>query len=227
MKNMEQIELNVTPRTVVGKQVSALRRSGFVPAVLYGRRVEPMSLQANDRELMRVLTRAGGSRLVALKIAGESEPRMALVREVQREPIKGSLWHVDFYSVSMTEKITVEVPIRFEGTSPAAALNEGILTYGSDTVKIECLPGDLIDSIQVDLSGLTKVGDVIRVGELKVPDTIKILASPDDLVVRVTHITAEEVEAPVAAVATAVPAEPEVIKKGKAEEEEVVEEEKK
>jgi large subunit ribosomal protein L25 len=223
---MEQIELNVTPRTVVGKQIGALRRSGFVPAVLYGRRATPLSLQANDRELMRVLTRAGGSRLVTLKITGESEPSMALVREVQREPIKGTLLHVDFYGVSMTEKIDVEIPIRFEGTSPAAARNEGVLTYGSDTVEIECLPGDLIDAIHVDLSGLVKVGDVIRVGDLKLPDTIKILASPDDLVVRVTHLAVEEVEAPVGAAAVAVPAEPEVIKKGKAEEEEVEEEKK-
>ncbi len=221
---MEQIELNVTPRTVVGKQIGARRRSGFVPAVLYGRRATPLHLQANDRELMRVLTRAGGSHLVTLKIAGESEPSMALVREVQREPIKGTLLHVDFFGVSMTEKINVEIPIRFEGTSPAAARNEGVLTYGSDTVEIECLPADLIDAIHVDLSGLVKVGDVIRVGDLKVPDTIKILAGPDDLVVRVTHLAAEEVEAPAGAAAAVAPAEPEVIKKGKAEEEEVEEE---
>ncbi len=223
---MEQIELNVMPRTVKGKQVSALRRSGTVPAVLYGRRAEPVSLQANARELMRVLVRAGGSRLVALKVGDEHEPRMALVREVQREPIRGTLLHVDFYGVSMTEKITVEVPVRFEGASPAVARNEGVLTYGSDTIEIECLPGDLIDAIHVDLNGLEKVGDAIRVGDLKVPDTIKILAGPDDLVVRVTHLAAEEVEAPAAA-AVVTPTEPEVIKKGKAEEEEVEEEEKK
>ena len=80
--------------------------------------------------------------------------------------------------------------------------------------------------IRVDLSGLVKVGDVIRVGDLKVPDTIRILAGPDDLVVRVTRLAVEEVEAPAGAAAVAAPAEPEVIKKGKAEEEEVEEEKK-
>ena len=160
---MEQIELNVSPRTVIGKRIGALRRSGSVPAVLYGRHQEPVHLQANDRELMKVLVKAGSSRLVALRIAGEAEPHMALVREIQREPIKGNLWHVDFYGVSMTEEITVEVPIRYEGTSPAAALNEGILTYGSDTIEIECLPGDLIDAVVINLSGLLKVGDAIHV----------------------------------------------------------------
>ena len=215
---MEQIELSMQPRSVKGKQVSALRRAGVVPAVLYGRRAEPVSLQANDRELMRVLMRAGSSRLVKLNIEGAPESRMALVREVQREPIKGTLLHVDFYGVSMTEKITVEIPVRFEGASPAAVRNEGVLTYGNDSIEIECLPGDLIDMITVDLSGLLKVGDVIHVSDLKVSDKVKILSNADDLVVRVTHLAAEETEgAPGAAAAT--PAEPEVIKKGKTEEE--------
>jgi large subunit ribosomal protein L25 len=88
---MEEIVLSVQPRTVVGKQVKALRRAGDVPAVLYSRRGEPVILQVNNRELLRVLARAGGSRLVKLNIAGAQEAPMALVREVQREPIKGTV----------------------------------------------------------------------------------------------------------------------------------------
>lgn len=213
---MEQIELSVAPRTIKGKEVSGLRRSGVVPAVLYGRHTAPVSLQANGRELMRVLMKAGSSRLVTLKIEGSAEPRMALVREVQREPIRGDLWHVDFYGVSMTEKITLSIRVRFDGVSPAAALNEGVLTYGNDSVEIECLPGDLIDSLVVDLTRLVKVGDVVHVSDLKVPETVKILSNPDDLVVRVTRLAAEEAADAVAAVTST---EPEVIKKGKTDEE--------
>lgn len=213
---MEQIELSVAPRTIKGKEVSGLRRSGVVPAVLYGRHTAPVSLQANGRELMRVLMKAGSSRLVTLNVEGEAAPRMALVREVQREPIRGDLWHVDFYGVSMTEKITLAIRVRFDGVSPAAALNEGVLTYGNDSVEIECLPGDLIDSLVVDLTRLVKVGDVVHVSDLKVPETVKILSNPDDLVVRVTRLAAEEAADVVAAVAST---EPEVIKKGKTEEE--------
>ena len=213
---MEQIELSVAPRTIKGKEVSGLRRSGVVPAVLYGRHTAPVSLQANGRELMRVLMKAGSSRLVTLNVEGEAAPRMALVREVQREPIRGDLWHVDFYGVSMTEKITLSIRVRFDGVSPAAALNEGVLTYGNDSVEIECLPGDLIDSLVVDLTRLVKVGDVVHVSDLKVPETVKILSNPDDLVVRVTRLAAEEA----ADAATAVTStEPEVIKKGKTDEE--------
>ena len=214
---MEQIELNVQPRTVVGKQVKALRRAGEIPAVLYSRHGEPVILQANNRELLRVLARAGGSRLVKLNIAGRKEAPVALVREVQREPIKGTLIHVDFFGVSMTEAIKVELPIRYEGVSPAVTRNEGVLIHAMDSIEIECLPGDLIDAIAIDVSVLDKVGDVIRVSDLKVPDTIKLLADLDATITRVSYLTGEEVEAPTTA--EAVVAEPEVIKKGKAEEE--------
>jgi large subunit ribosomal protein L25 len=213
---MQTIELDVQPRSIVGKQVKAMRRAGWVPAVLYSRHADPVILQANGRELLRVLTRAGGSRLVTLKIAGEAEPHRALVREVQREPIRGDVLHVDFLGVSMTEEITVEVPLRFEGTSAVIARNEGVLIHGLDAIEVKCLPGDLIDSIAVDLSVLTKVGDVIYVSDLKVPGTVKLLVDLDAPVVRVSHPAGEEVEAPVAEVA----AEPEIIKKGKPEEEE-------
>ena len=213
---MEQIELNVRPRTVIGKHVSQLRRAGDVPVVLYSRRTEPAILQANGRELLRVLQRAGGSRLIALKVDGAAESRLALAREVQREPIKGHILHVDFYGVSMAEQIKVTIPIRYEGVSPAVTRNEGVLIHGLDTIEIECLPGDLIDAVAIDVSTLTKVGDVIHVSDLQAPGTVKLLADPEVMVARISYLAGEEVEAPAG---EAVIAEPEVIKKGKAEEE--------
>jgi large subunit ribosomal protein L25 len=215
---MEQIELNMKLRTVKGKQVSNLRRAGDVPAVLYSRHGDPVVVQANTKELMRVLTRAGGSRLVKLTIEGTPESHMALVREVQREPIKGTLLHVDFFGVSMSEKIKVVIPIRYEGISPAVTRNEGVLIHNLDSIEIECLPGDLIDLVSIDLTRLDKVGDVIRVSDLKVPETVKLMLEPEATVARVAHLAGEEVETAVAGSETA--AEPEVIKKGKVEEEE-------
>jgi large subunit ribosomal protein L25 len=216
---MEQIELNVQPRTVIGKQVKALRRAGDVPAVLYSRHGDPVVLQVNNRELLRVLTRAGGSRLIKLNIAGAKDAPMALAREVQREPIKGTILHVDFFGVSMTELIKVEIPIRYEGVSPAVTRNEGVLIHNLDSIQIECLPGDLIDSVSIDLTRLDKVGDVIHVSDLKVPETVKLMLEPEVTVARVSHLAGEEVEVAVATT-EAVAAEPEVIKKGKIEEEE-------
>jgi large subunit ribosomal protein L25 len=211
--------LNVQPRIVIGKQVKALRRAGDVPAVLYSRHGDPVVLQVNNRELLRVLTRAGGSRLIKLNIAGAKDAPMALAREVQREPIKGTILHVDFFGVSMTELIKVEIPIRYEGVSPAVTRNEGVLIHNLDSIQIECLPGDLIDSVSIDLTRLDKVGDVIHVSDLKVPETVKLMLEPEVTVARVSHLAGEEVEVAVATT-EAVAAEPEVIKKGKIEEEE-------
>jgi large subunit ribosomal protein L25 len=217
---MDQIELNSSPRAVIGKQVRALRRQGLVPLVMYRSHMDPVHLQADQKELARVLRQAGGSRLIAVKTDGKLQ--QALARDVQREPITGQLLHVDLLAVSMTERIRVEVPLVLDGKPGAVKRNEGVLLTGLDAVEIECLPGDLLDNIHVNLDNLDKVGDSIQVSDLQVPDTIKILTEPGEMIARVTYLAAEEVE-PVAAPAAEV-VEPEVIAKGKVEEEEGEEE---
>jgi large subunit ribosomal protein L25 len=214
---MEKIELYAASRKVIGKQVKALRRAGLVPANLYGRSVEPTSLQIDGRVLNRVLTRAGQSRLITLNVEGRPEPLMALARDVQREPITGNLYHLDLFAVSMTERIRLDVRIVLVGESPAVQRGEGVLVHALNTVQIECLPGDLIDSIRLDISGLDKVDAHYSVKDLSVSAGVQILADPDETVVRVTLVREEKVEE---AVPTAeVVAEVEVIEKGKKEEE--------
>ena len=218
---MEQIELAVAPRQVIGKQVKALRRAGQIPVNLYGRTVEPMTLQVDARSLGRVLLRAGTTRLITLNVQGR-EPQVALARDIQREPITGSLYHVDFFAVSMTERIKLQVSIVLTGESPAVQRSEGVLVQAMNVVEIECLPGDLIDAIRVDVSGLDKIDAHLTVKDLPVSEGVKILADPDETVVRVTPVKEEKVEE---VVPTAeVVAEVEVIEKGKKEEEEVPEE---
>ncbi|HLF27440.1 MAG TPA: 50S ribosomal protein L25 [Anaerolineae bacterium] len=212
---MDQIELKSAPRTVIGKQVKALRRTGLVPLVMYGPQSKPLALQADAKELARVLRQVGGSRLIAVQIG--SSTQMALAREVQREPISGQILHVDLLAVSMTERIRVEVRLVLDGKAPAVRRGEGVLVTGVDAVEIECLPGDLIDSLHVDLEPLDKIGDALHVSDLKVPATVKILTEPEEMVARVTYLAAEEeVTAPAPAVEAA---EPEVITRGKVEEE--------
>jgi large subunit ribosomal protein L25 len=213
---MEQLELAIAPRQVIGKQVKALRRAGIVPVNLYGRSVEPMTLQADAKTMNRVLSRAGQSRLIKLTVEGQAQPQLALAREIQREPISGSLYHVDFLAVSMTEKIRVEVQIVLVGDSPAVQRGEGVLVHALNSVNIECLPGDLMDVIRVDVSRLDKVDAVIAIKDLGVPETVKVLADPDETVVRVSYIREEKIEE--GAPAAEAP-EVEVIEKGKKEEE--------
>jgi len=222
---MEQYELTAAPRQVIGKQVKALRRAGQVPAILYGRNVEPMALQLEARSLNRVLSRVGQSRLIKLNVQGQPEPHMALARAIHREPITGSLYHVDFLAVSMTEKIKVQVQVILVGESPAVQRGEGVLVHALNSIEIQCLPGDLMDAIRVDVSTLDKVDAQVAVKDLKVSEGIEILAGPDEMVVRVTPVREEKVEEVVPVVAEAA-AEVEVIEKGK-KEEEVPEEESK
>lgn len=214
---MEQLELSAAPRRVIGKQVKALRRAGQVPAILYGRNVEPVLIQLEVKPLTRVLSRAGQSRLIKLSVQGQAEPHMALARAIHREPISGNLYHVDFMAVSMTEKIKVQVPVILVGESPAVQRGEGVLVQAINSVEVECLPGDLIDAIRVDVSTLDKVDAQVVVKELKESAGVEILAGPDEMVVRVTPVREEKVEevVPTAEVAPEV----EVIEKGKKEEE--------
>jgi len=216
---MAELELKSSPRTVVGKKVKALRHSGVTPLVMYGSHVETLALQADSKELARVLRHAGGSRLITLDTGSGSQQTLA--REVQREPITGQILHVDLYVVSMTEVINVEVPLVLAGKSPAVNRGEGVLVTGLGSVEIEALPGDLIDNIHVDLSSLSKVGDALHVKDLQVPSTIKILTDPEEMVARITYLAAEE--EPVVEVSAEEP-EPEVIARGKAEEEAEAEE---
>jgi len=213
---MEQIELKAEKRTIIGKRVKSLRREGIIPALLYGPRTEPIPIQCDEWELQRVLARAGGTNMIALRIGDAGKPRMALVSEVQRDVITGEPYHVDFYQVVMTEKVKAEVNLVLTGRSPAVQQGETMLLQGTDSVEIECLPGDLIHSIEVDLSHL-EIEDAIYVKDLQVPDSVTILTDGDELVAKVQYLRAPEEEVEEVEVA---PEEIEVIAKGKEEVEE-------
>jgi large subunit ribosomal protein L25 len=213
---MEQIELELSPRTIIGKQVKGLRRQGIVPAVLYGRHMaEPVHLQMSAHVFSRVFAKASTTHLIMLNIQGQANPQVAMVRDVQREPISGNFYHVDFLAVSMTEKIHLKVPVVLDGQAPPVARNEGLALQSMDEIEIECLPGDLIDAVHVDVSNLTQIGMEIKVSDLTTVLTgIQIMAEPDGLIVRIAPIREEVVEEVVPA---AVEAEVEVITKGKIE----------
>lgn len=212
----EEILLTAQPRQVIGKQVHALRRAGQVPAVVYGSHLDaPVTLQVEEKLLKLVVSKAGHNRLIKLTLDGGA-PRLVLAREIQRNSLSGRIVHVDFQEVSMTEKITTEVPLVLNGTSPAVTRGEGLLIHGIDTVMIRVLPTDLIDSIQVDVSGMNELNQSLFVSDLKVTDNIEILTPRDEMVAKVVPVKEEVITEAVPAAAV----EPEVIGKGKKEEEE-------
>jgi large subunit ribosomal protein L25 len=191
---MEEILLNAEKRTMMGKRVKQLRHQGFVPGVLYGHHIEPVSVQVEDRALREVLQAAGVNRLVTLTVPGLGEPKNVLVRDLQRDTISHVPLHVDFYEVVMTERLTAEVPIVLLGESPIVATGEGVLFEGMDTIEIECLPGDLPPQIELDISGLTAIDDTILVGQLQVSDAVDVLVDADEIVVKILPPAAEEIE---------------------------------
>ena len=214
---MEQIVLNAELRSLAGKAVRQLRREGYVPGVVYGHRTTPVSLQVPERALHQALRVAGTNRLITLNMPGQEEPKMVLVRELQRDSLNHAMLHVDFYEVIMTEKITSDLPIVLFGESKLVKSGAGLLFQGLDTIEIECLPGDLPPEVRIDLSSLTAIDQAVVVRDLKLGEAIHVLTDLDEIVVKILPPEAEEVEvAPVVAEA----AEVEVVgKKGKVEEE--------
>lgn len=211
----DEIVLTAEPRTVIGKQVSALRRAGSVPAILYGTHLEsPIPLKIDEKTLKLVISKAGHNRLIRLTL-DSGAPRLVLAREVQRNPITGRIVHVDLQEVSMTEKITTEVPLSLVGTSPAVSRGEGLLIHGIDAVQIRALANELITVIEVDVSSLNDLNQSLFVSDLKVGENIEILTPRDEMVAKVVPVKEEVITEAVPAAA----AEVEVIGKGKKEEE--------
>jgi large subunit ribosomal protein L25 len=189
----EKVELTAQPRTVQGKQVNQLRRDGWVPGVMYGHGFESMALQFEERKLSRMLSHVSGSQLISIKVADQKEPEMALVRDIQRDVLKGTVLHVDFYRVQMTERLTAEIPLTIVGESPVIHQHEGILLQGISAIEVECLPGDLVDEIAVDLSDLVEIGQGLYVRDLAIPSGIDVLTDPDEMIVRIVALAEEEV----------------------------------
>lgn len=211
----EEIILNATIRTALHTGVRALRRSGQIPAVVYGKKIAPTHIQLDAKEVVTTLRNAGRNRLITLVIGADIAPKMVLQKDVQKDAIKGFIRHIDFYEVSMTEKIHAAVRIHCAGESADIKSGAGVLLQEMDVLAIRCLPGDLISSLTIDVSGIN-IDGVIRVRDIAVPEGIEVLDDLNEEVVRVTRFV--EVKEEVVAVAET--PEVAVIEKGKKEEEE-------
>jgi large subunit ribosomal protein L25 len=214
---MDALKLAAEPRQLGKGHAKTLRQQGFVPAVVYGKEKDTQLLQIESRSLSQVLTRAGTHQLIALQVSGK-KPVMTLARDIQRDVIKRDFIHVDFYMVRMDEKVQAQVPIHLVGDAPAVEQFGGVLTQGLDTLDVECLPGDLINFIEVDISGLENLNDSLMVTDMVVPAALTILADPDSMVVKIeAPRKAEELEEMEEGVEDA-GAEPEVITEARDEE---------
>ena len=190
---MEKVVLEANKREAVGRQVKALRREGKLPAVIYGRHTDPINIELDARAAGRKLANATSSSLITIKLDGKDIP--TLVREKQRDYIKNSLLHVDFLTVSMTEKLSAYVELRFKGVSLAVKDFNAILVQNLEQLNVECLPADLPEYIEVDVSVLENPGDGIRVSDLTIGEKVTVL---DDADMMVAVASASKIEAALA-----------------------------
>lgn len=188
---METIVLNATKRTVEGKATKKLRLANSIPAVIYGHGLTNQSLTVNTIDFQKIYRTAGSSSLVDLVVDGGS-PVKVLIQAVQQHPTKTAPVHVDFYQVRMTEKLETDIELNFVGESTAVKESGGILIRTLDKVKVECLPGDLVPAIDVDLTALKTFEDRIHVKDIVAPKGITILDGGDEVVASVTPPRSEE-----------------------------------
>lgn len=216
---MAEVTLEVSKRDATGKEIAKkLRREGKVPAVVYGGHRDPVAIMVDRKAVSELIQKSehGLRSVFLLKMAGTDQQRHAMIKEITIDPISRKMMHIDFVRVLMDEKVRVTVPLHLNGT--AIGVKEGgLLDWQVREIHVECLPNAIPDAIEVDVSPLGS-HDYYRVKDLNIPEGVKVMDDPERVVVGVTHARAEVSEAATAE-AEAVPAEPEVIKKGKTDEE--------
>ena len=180
---MGRVQLEVQSRNPRAKTPKQLRADGWIPAVVYGPDMETQALQIAERPLYGALQKAGSTTLIELRHEGSSEPQVVLAREIQREAISGRLLHVDFYGLRLTEKVKTTPRIELTGESPLVKSGAAVLIHAMNEVEVECLPTDLVNFIEVDISSLESLTDNVLVGDLQVGEGMTILADPTDVVV--------------------------------------------
>jgi len=190
---MDKIELQADPREILGKKVRFLRRQGITPVHLFGPNIESMALQCDTTQLQHVLAQTGKTGLISLKLDKAKKPRNVMAREIQREPRTRELIHVDFYQVSMAEKIRVDVPIVTVGEAPALKLKDNFLAQELNSLTVECLPDEIPNKVELDLGSLTDAEQTIRVKDISLDEGITVLNALEQLVVRISVRRVEKV----------------------------------
>jgi large subunit ribosomal protein L25 len=214
---MAEVTLEVTRREQSGKGVAnKLRREGKIPAVVYGGHREAVPIVVDRKAVSELIQKSqhGVRSIFLLKMTGTDQQRHAMIKDIQMDPISRRMTHIDFVRVVMDEVVRVTIPVHVTGTS-IGVKEGGLLDFQIRDLHVECLPGSIPDTIDVDITSLG-IHQYIRVSDLQLPQGVKVLDDPERVVVGVTVARAEVSETPVAVgEEAAVPAEPEVISKGK------------
>ena len=181
----KSVQLELDPRELMGKKVRRLRRAGIVPVHLYGPGMEPRALQCKASKLIQVLAVAGGATPIHITIQGESGNHLAFAREIQWDPRRDDLLHVDLLAADVSRPVTAQVPIILTGESAGARNVNGTVMHQLRTVDIQALPLEMPSQIELDISIMEEPDSVVRVSDLSIPENATLLTDLEELVVRI------------------------------------------
>lgn len=191
---MEKITLTIEPREVKKRGAAALRSLNKIPANIFGHGTKPTAVSVDYKQFEKTFAKAGQSSIITLQLGGEE--RNVIISDISLDPVTDRFLHIDFHQIRMDEKITAEIEVKIVGLAPAVKEQGGILISNIDKVEIECLPGDLIHDIAVDVSALKNLRDTITVGDLKFPEGIEVKTPAEEVIVLIEEPRSEaELEA--------------------------------
>ncbi len=190
----EKVELIVTPREAMGSAAKHLRKEGILPANIYGHQEASQAIQINVRDFEQIVRSHAATGLIRLRQSGDGAVQTALIRHVQHDPRSGKAIHVDFFRVSMTERLVVRVALHFIGEAPGVKDEGGVLLHLLDAIEVEGMASDLPEFIEVDISPLSEIDSILHAGDVKLPDNFILITDAGEGVAKIAATRAEKAE---------------------------------
>lgn len=204
---MQKFTLQAKKRQFFRKKAKNLLASGLIPATVYGKKVEPVSIEVKASDFEKIYKKSGETQILEMEILEEKEKRPVLVHQMQMDPVTSAIQHIEFLQVDLTQKVTAKIPIAFFGEASAIKEKKGNFLELLDEIEVEALPQDLPPQIEVNVEGLSEVGQFIKVSDLILPKGVTVKTDPEELVCKIEEEKVEEepVVTPAEAVVTEAP----------------------
>jgi large subunit ribosomal protein L25 len=190
----QETVLQISPREIKGKATKQLRKAGIIPANIFGHKEESQTVQVEVLAFEALRRARRATSLITLRMRDSDRVQTVLVRHVQRDPRSGKILHIDFYRVSLTERITMKVPLRFVGEAPAVKEESGVLLHLLDSLEVECTASDIVDYIEVDISPLTEIDAMLHAEDVQLPANFVLITDPKEGVAKIAATRAEKAE---------------------------------
>ncbi len=190
----KQAELAISPREVTGKATKRLRKAGVIPANIFGRGEASQSVQVEKTAFDELRRQHNATGVIALKLAGAKKGETALIRHVQHDPRTGKVVHIDFFRVSLRDRLTAKIPLHLNGVAPGVKIEGGVLLHLVDTLEVECTASEIVESLDLDISGMENIGDILHAKDVPLPSNYTLITDAEEAVVKVMPPRIEKVE---------------------------------